>query len=82
MEMFIKVNGEMIKLMDMEIISIIMEQFMMGYGKMIYSMDKELRLGLMAADIKDSIAWGKSMALANINGLMVVLIQEYGMKIE
>ncbi len=52
--MSMKENGQMIRLTVEVSIDIKMEQLMMGSGKMIFSMGKALRSGLMGLSTKES----------------------------
>jgi hypothetical protein len=47
MEIFIKENGKMGKLMDRDVLLIIMEACMMGNGLMINNMDTEQKVGII-----------------------------------
>lgn len=65
-----KVHGQMIKQMDEVFIDIKMELLMMAIGKTIYSMEWELKDGLMGLYIRDSISKAKSMGMDFTNGMM------------
>lgn len=54
MAISIKDNGQMIKLMVMDVINIVkkMEFFFKEIGKMIYKMDMELKYGLINVNMK------------------------------
>ena len=54
MDIFIKDNGKMIKLMVMDVINIVkkMEFFFKEIGKMIYKMDMEQKYGLINVNMK------------------------------
>ena len=60
-EKFIKVNGGMTKLKDMEYILIQIKRSMKGNGIKIYSMDKAQKNGLMDQFSKDSTKKEKRM---------------------
>jgi hypothetical protein len=55
MEIYMMVNGEMIKLMDLEDIIIVMVQHMKENGKMINKKVLVKKLGQMVLNIKDII---------------------------
>jgi hypothetical protein len=62
----------MIKQMAMEYIFISMAQGMKVHGKMICSMDKGRKLGLMAQFMRESIWQAKNMGKGFIAGMMVL----------
>ena len=61
MEIFMKDNGKMIKLMEKEFILMLMEQCMKENGKMINSMDLEQKTGLIMLIMKEHIVKAKNM---------------------
>lgn len=69
MEMFMKVNGEMIKLMDRVSITTLMELVMRDTGKRISSMDMVKKHGQMELAMKESTKKVKRMDLESFHGL-------------
>ena len=53
MVIFMKDSGSMIKLMDMELTSMQMEQLMLVNGLKINNMEKDLKSGLTVPNMKD-----------------------------
>jgi len=53
--MYMKGTGRMVRLMDMEFLSIILVADTKDIGKMISSKDLELKLGLMGINMKEAI---------------------------
>lgn len=82
MEISMMASGLMIKLMDMEYISMLMERNMKENGKTIYSMVRVLRPGLMAPNMMVIMHLGVSMESDLISGMMALNTQEIGMKIK
>jgi hypothetical protein len=70
MEIFMKENGMKIRLMDMELIHILMVLNMKVIGLMISKKDKEENIGLMARNILVSIKVEKNVELGNFYGQM------------
>jgi hypothetical protein len=70
MEMSMRVNGLMIKLMDMEFIVIMMVQNMKVIGLMINRKVKEKKFGLMVLSILETIMMGKSVEMEDLFGQM------------
>jgi hypothetical protein len=64
MVIFMKDSGSMIKLMDMELTSMQMEQLMLVNGLKISSMEKELKSGQMVLSMKAIIKMGRNMGMA------------------
>jgi|LauGreDrversion2_2_1035103.scaffolds.fasta_scaffold438990_1 hypothetical protein len=64
MVIFMKDSGSMIKLMDMELTSMQMEQLMLVNGLKISSMEKELKSGQMVLSMKAIIKMGRNMGTA------------------
>jgi len=64
MVIFMKDSGSMIKLMDMELTSMQMEQPMLVNGLKISSMEKELKSGQMVLSMKAIIKMGRNMGTA------------------
>jgi hypothetical protein len=64
MVIFMKDSGSMIKLMDMELTSMQMEQPMLVNGLKISSMEKELKSGQMVLSMKAIIKMGRNMGMA------------------
>jgi hypothetical protein len=65
-----KVNGLMIRLMGMESTDMSMELCTRVNGKTTYSMDAELKLGLMDRSMKATMLMAESMESVPINGTM------------
>ena len=76
--MFMKVIGEMIKLVDMEFISIITVQNTKENGLMIISTEKEFNHGLMEVGMMEITNKGKGMVKENILGKTEVISLENG----
>jgi hypothetical protein len=74
--------GQMIKRTDTECISMLTELNMKVNGRMICSMVKEWKLGLMAQDMKETMLSEENMELGLINGMMEVNILVSGRKIK
>jgi hypothetical protein len=64
MVIFMKDSGSMIKLMDMELTSMQMEQLMLVNGLKISSMEKVLKSGQMVLSMKAIIKMGRNMGTA------------------
>jgi hypothetical protein len=64
MVIFTKDSGSMIKLMDMELTSMQMEQLMLVNGLKISSMEKELKNGQMVLSMKAIIKMGRNTGMA------------------
>jgi hypothetical protein len=64
MVIFMKDSGSMIKLMDMELTSMQMEQLMLVNGLKISSMEKELKNGQMVLSMKAIIKMGRNTGMA------------------
>jgi len=64
MVIFMKDSGSMIKLMDMELTSMQMEQPMLVNGLKISNMEKELKSGQMVLSMKAIIKMGRNMGMA------------------
>lgn len=64
MEIFMKANGSMTKLMVMEHTSMLMVQLMLASGLKISNMEKELKNGQMVQNTKGTIKMGRSMGMA------------------
>jgi len=64
MVIFMKDSGSMIKLMDMELTSMQMEQPMLVNGLKISSMEKELKSGQMVLSMKAIIKMGRNTGMA------------------
>jgi len=64
MVIFMRDSGSMIKLMDMELTSMQMEQPMLVNGLKISSMEKELKSGQMVLSMKAIIKMGRNMGMA------------------
>ena len=64
MVIFMKDSGSMIKLMDMELTSMQMEQLMLVNGLKISSTEKELKSGQMALNMKAIIKMVRNMEMA------------------
>lgn len=73
-------SGLMIKLTDTVCISMLMEHSMKESGKMIFNTAKELKLGLMGLDMRETMHSEESMELDHISGMMDHNILEIGMK--
>lgn len=82
MEIFMKVNGKMIRQMDLEFITIKMVQSMKAIGKMIYNMEKEGKVGQREVCMKDNIMKVKRMGLVNMFGLIAQAMKGAGYKIQ
>lgn len=82
MEMYLKVNGKMIRQMVMEFIIMQMDRFMKDIGKMIFKKDMVQKNGQMVLDMKVTINKDKNMAMALIFGMMVQYMKEVGQKIK
>lgn len=80
METFILVFGLMIKLMDMESIIILMEQFTREIGKMMCKTVMEMKNGPMDLNTKGYILAEKSKDRVNSNGLMDLYIMDSSIK--
>ncbi len=65
MVIFMRVNGLKIKLMDLEHTHIVMGLNMLDSGRMIYSMEKEKKIGLMEQIMKAIINLAKNMVMVN-----------------
>lgn len=78
MAMSTKEIGRMIRLVDMERISISMEPSMRENGLMIFSMEKEWRLGSMEADMKATMNRVRKMEKGSIRGEMAVISSDLG----
>lgn len=70
--------GKTIRLLDMELIFILMEQNMKVNGKMIINMEKVFRLGLMEVSMMVIIPKGKRVDRENTHGEMEVIISAHG----
>jgi hypothetical protein len=64
MVIFMKDSGSMIKLMDMELTSMQMEQPMLVNGLKISNMEKELKSGQMVLSMKAIIKMGRNTGMA------------------
>lgn len=71
----------MTKLVDLESTSIITEQCIKAFGVKTNKMDKELNIGLMEADMKDSLRMERNMAREFMPGLTEASTLEAGLKI-
>lgn len=60
MEILLKANGHIIKLMDLEYIHIEVVQYTKAFGLIIYKMVMELKFGMMEANLKVNIKMEKS----------------------
>jgi hypothetical protein len=69
-EMFMRVNGRMIRPMVMEYIQELMDQLILVTGLRISSMDMVFRSGRITLPMKENIFKGLNMELANLYGLM------------
>ena len=70
-----KENGKMIRHMDMGFIIILMELVMKGIGLKISSIIMEMKVGLMEADMKGIMIWGRNMGKVCLFGLMNLLMR-------
>jgi len=68
----ILVNGNMIKLMESVLFTFLMAESMLDLGKMIYSMDLELKHGLILQSMKEGLKMGKDIILVLFILLMEV----------
>jgi hypothetical protein len=73
---FMKASGRTIKLMARELINMQMEQHTLANGKMTNNTAEELKLGLMALSMKDSMQRVRSMVKAPLHLQMVVYTRE------
>jgi hypothetical protein len=78
MEIFMKEIGKTIRLLDMELIFILMEQNMKVNGKTIINTEKVFRLGLMEVSMMVIIPKGKRVDRENTHGEMEVIILAHG----
>jgi hypothetical protein len=78
MEIFIKANGKMTKLMALEFIFMLMVHNIQVFGKMINKMEMGHKNGQMEVNIKDHINWVKKMVKASIYGQMEVITKVIG----
>lgn len=76
MEMYMKVNGLMIKLMDLADIIIVMEQHMKESGKMTNNMVMEKNNGQMVQNIRVYMKMERNMVKVYYNLLMDHFIME------
>lgn len=70
--------GKTIRLLDMELIFILMEQNMKVNGKTIINTEKVFRLGLMEVSMMVIIPKGKRVDRENTHGEMEVIISAHG----
>lgn len=70
--------GKTIRLLDMELIFILMEQNMKVNGKTIINMEKVFKLGLMEVSMMVIIPKGKRVDRENTHGEMGVIISVHG----
>lgn len=70
--------GKTIRLLDMELIFILMEQNMKANGRTIISTEKVFRLGLMEVSMMVIIPKGKRVDRENTHGEMEVIISAHG----
>lgn len=77
-----KENGKMIRLMVSENIIMLMVQHMKVIGLRINSMVRELKLGLMEANMRVNINKVKKRGTVNINGQMAVVMKVNGLIIK
>ena len=78
---FLRVNGQTTKQMDMEYIYILMVQNIKDHGKIIYSMGLANNNGKMDLNILEIIYKVKNMEKENINGLLNQYLKVNGFKI-
>jgi hypothetical protein len=76
MEISMRVNGSMIKLMDMGLINMLTVRLMSENGLKISSMEKELKNGQMVQNMKDTIKMVRSMGMDVLLLLTGVHIQD------
>ena len=79
MEMYMKVNGSMIRLMAKANTCILMGQLMKVIGAKTNNMDMVWRNGLMVLNMKETMRWARRRALATSNGQMAQTILESSM---
>ena len=77
-----KENGKMIRLMVSENIIMLMVQHMKVIGLRISSMVRELKHGLMEANMRENINKVKKRGKVNINGQMAVVMKVNGLIIK
>ena len=77
-----KENGKMIRLMVSENIIMLMVQHMKVIGLRISSMVRELKHGLMEANMRENINKVKKRGTVNINGQMAVVMKVNGLIIK
>lgn len=77
-----KENGKMIRLMVSENIIMLMVQHMKVIGLRISSMVRELKHGLMEANMRENINKVKKREKVNINGQMAVVMKVNGLIIK
>ena len=82
MEMFMMVNGQMIRRMDTGFIDMLMVQCMKGSGKMIFNMVKDQSHGQTKVNTKVNMHMDANMEQVAINGMMEASIQAIGEKIK
>lgn len=73
---YTKVNGEMIKHMDMELINTQTEQHMLVIGLKISSMEKELKNGLMEQSTMEIIWTERNMEMGVLHLQIAVITQD------
>lgn len=78
----ILVNGNSIKLMELELFIFLMVESILGLGKMIYNMDLELRHGPILQSMKAGLRMGKDIILVLFTLLMEVNTLENFVKIK
>jgi hypothetical protein len=66
----LKENGRMIRPMAMAFTSMLLEQYMKVYGKMICKTDSGLKSGRTAQNMKATTKWGKSTEKV-VNGITI-----------
>jgi hypothetical protein len=79
MEIFMKVNGKRIKLMDMESTFIQMERDIKDIGRKIIKMVVVFKNGQIIVNTKDNIKLERRMVKDFMYGLMEVPIKEVGL---
>jgi len=82
MVIHIRVNGLMIKQMDLAFTFITMEQYIKVIGLIIFKMVQVLNFGLMVVDMKGNINKEKNTVKGYIYGEMGVIIKVIGIKIK
>ena len=65
METFMKVSGQMIRLMETELIPTLTERNLQGNGEMTSNMDKVLKHGLMEPSMMDNILKERKTVVAS-----------------